>query len=306
MDDPSSSIGALISLLADESKSTQIAATKALISLGAQASSALEVAANGEDPRVRARARRVLASMARESGEAALRSLLAPVDQEPAEGRGVKGEGVLIDGLLAIDNILGFREPHPQGPHPAGLHPSGSRRCVADAAIADWAAELRDADAWKEGPTLAASGALRRILADKAGLAGPDRDFHNLQHVSLSRTIVNGTGLPLTLSAIYATVARQNGLEAWLLPFPGQVLLALGPDSDRVLMDPFHRGALVSLSTCRARLAAMGAPDSPHWLSPASDRDMLVRQTRNLGAAMERHGRDRDARLFARLVDSAT
>ena len=92
------------------------------------------------------------------------------------------------------------------------------------------------------------------------------------------------------------------GLEADLLPFPGHVLLGVGGnDPGRVILDPFQGGALVSHETCLARLAAMGAPPSPDWLRPADDRAMLVRQTRNLSAAMLRHGRERDAQMFARL-----
>ncbi|WP_419190504.1 transglutaminase family protein [Saltatorellus ferox] len=309
MDDPSSSIGALISLLADESRSTQKAAVKALTEIGPAAEAALEWAAAGDEPRVRARARRVLAAMARDRGQRALRRIL--VDDGGYSSEEAPPEpGPLIEGLLAIDDILGFRRSGPSectggdaGAHAAG---SGAASSEAERWIVERAEELGLAEAWREGPTLAVAGALRRILAEREGLRGPEQDFHNLQHVSLTRTITNREGLPLTLSAIYASVARRNGVEAWLLPFPGQVLLALGPLQDRVILDPFHGGALVSLETCRARLAAMGAPDSTVWLMPATDRDMLVRQVRNLGAAMLRHGRDREARLFARLVDDVT
>ncbi len=292
MGDPASSIGALISLLADESRSTQRAALKALTDLGEAGENALGEAANQENPKLRARARQALQQMARRKGRQALEALLAlEVPGPPAAGPA----GLLIEGLLAIDDILGLREPE------LGTT-AGPRHCFAETKLNAWSQALGEADAWREGPTLAASGALRRVLSDRADLHGPERDFHNLQHVSLTRTIISQTGLPLTLSAIYATVARRNGIEAWLLPFPGQVLLAIGPAADRVLMDPFHGGALVSLETCHARLAAMGAPPSRNWLEPASDQAMLVRQTRNLGAAMLRHGRHREARLFAQLV----
>ncbi len=293
---PYPSIGALLALLTDESKSTQKAAIKGLTDLGAAGVEALKGAADGEDPKLRARARQALQSMARKRGKGALTRLLAEVPPGSAadhsDGATAGPSATLIEGLLAIDEILGFREFDGQS----------QDRCLAGLQLDRWAAELADAEAWREGPTLAGAGALRRILSDGAGLAGPERDFHNLQHVSLSRTTVTRTGLPLTLSAIYATVARSNGLEAWLLPFPGQVLLGLGPASDRVILDPFHGGALLSRSNCLERLAAMGAPPSDDWLSPASDRAMLVRQTRNLSAAMLRHGREREARLFARLV----
>ncbi len=293
-EDPTSSIGALLDLLTDESKSTQKAAAKALTEMGAAGIRALEGAAQGDDPKLRGRARHALLAIARKRGQRTLTRLLeGPTGAPAAETEA--GSDVLIDGLLAIDEILGFRE----------FDSDDAQICLARAQIERWAEALDQADAWRQAPTLAGAGALRRVLSDTAGLAGPEQDFHNLQHVSLSRTIVTQTGLPLTLSAIYAAVARRNGLEAWLLPFPGQVLLGLGPPSDRVILDPFHGGALLSRSTCMARLQSMGAPPSPDWLSPATDQSMLARQTRNLAAAMLRHGREREASLFARLVGDA-
>ena len=291
-EDPTSSIGALLKLLTDESKSTQRAAVKALMALGTIGIEALEGAARGEDPKRRARARQALLDITRRRGQSTLTRLLA--DDADSGGGDKERAEPLIEGLLAIDEILGFREFDAQD----------STRCLARAQIQGWTEELGQAGSWREAPTLAAAGTLRRILSDSGGLAGPRRDFHNLQHVSLSRTIVTRTGLPLTLSAIYADVARRNGLEAWLLPFPGQVLLSLGPPRDRVILDPFHGGALLSRATCLERLRSMGAPRSTEWLTPATDRAMLKRQTRNLSAAMLRHGREREASLFARLVGS--
>ena len=93
---------------------------------------------------------------------------------------------------------------------------------------------------------------------------------------------------------------------AGLLPFPGHVLLGVGPADSMVIIDPFSRGALVSKEACLARLMALGAPPSPAWLLPAEDRVMLLRHTRNLAAALERHGRRALSREVARLADEST
>ena len=73
-----------------------------------------------------------------------------------------------------------------------------------------------------------------------------------------------------------------------------------------VIVDPFSRGALVSKEACLARLMALGAPPSPAWLLPAEDRIMLLRHTRNLAAALERHGRRVLSRAVAQLADEST
>ena len=71
------------------------------------------------------------------------------------------------------------------------------------------------------------------------------------------------------------------------------------------MLDPFASGDEVSREACARRLAELGAPPSPRWLMPATDRDMVVRQIRNLVSAMERHDRIRDARRLRLVLDAA-
>ncbi|MEO0661170.1 MAG: transglutaminase-like domain-containing protein, partial [Planctomycetota bacterium] len=150
-----------------------------------------------------------------------------------------------------------------------------------------------------------AGRALARLLGAEEGFRGTSQDYHLVDRVSLARTVETRQGLPLTLSAVYAGVARRVGVEAGLLPFPGHVLVAIGHGPGRVVLDPFASGDEVSREACERRLAELGAPPSPRWLLPATDRDMVVRQIRNLVSAMERHDRIGDARRLRLLLDAA-
>ncbi|MEM9380724.1 MAG: transglutaminase family protein [Planctomycetota bacterium] len=267
---------ALVSLLQDDTPATRTAVRRALARLGDRAVPALERAMDDGEPRLRARARQALLELRADRGLERLEALLK-TPETPLE-----------EGLFAIDDLLGAEG-------------------VADARrrFDAWGAALSDALPTGSGPTDAAD-ALRRLLGAEAGFVGPERDFHNVDHVSLGRTVASRRGLPLTLCAVYQSVARRAGVAAALVPFPGQVLLIVGDEAEqRRILDPFSGGTEISEAACLARLCAMGAPPSHEWLRPAADRAMLVRQVRNLRAAMERHGRSRDAARLARLIDEA-
>jgi len=273
--DGSTDIDALVALLTDASRATRRAVRQQLAERGDAADAALERATRSDDARLRARARQARSDLRAAAGMASLEALLR------------SGEPDLVRGMLAIDTAL-------------GNDVEGVEERLA--ALAD----RLEARVPRGTRSTQAAEALRAVLHGEAGLVGPEEDFHNVEHISVARALDTGRGIPLTLCAIYAAVARAAGFEAAILPFPGHVLLGLGPASDRVILDPFSGGDPVSREACLVRLTAMGAPPSPRWLSPAPDREMIIRQVRNLGAAMARHGRAREARRALALADDAS
>lgn len=53
------------------------------------------------------------------------------------------------------------------------------------------------------------------------------------------------TGLPVTLSALYAGVARRLGVPAFVVNLPGHVVAAAPVDGRHILFDPFHGGRVL-------------------------------------------------------------
>lgn len=265
---------ALIRLLVDDAPNVRNAVRAELAKGDERTFSALEAASIHGEPQLRARARQLLGELSREQGYRQLNALFR------------RPQFDLEEGLAAIDRLLGHSPEH-----------------IAPALEA-FAARVR-AHLRERSNTADAAEALRVVLGENGGFLGPTDDYHHVDHVSLRRTLAARRGLPLTLCALYAAVARRAGFEAGLLPFPGHVLLGLGTKRDFVVVDPFVGGESVSMNACHLRLAALGAPPSPRWLLPAPDRDMVVRQVRNLSAAMERHGRRRDTQRLRRILDAA-
>jgi regulator of sirC expression with transglutaminase-like and TPR domain len=273
---------ALVALLPDEAPAVR----SALARLGKAAVPALRAAARHGAPELRGRARAELLLRERRAAAARLAGFVLCCN-----GRSRGGE-LLERGLLLLDRFLDPR-----------LDPR---------------AERRQLDTWAEALSLrlgAPPGALgtlgmRRaralveLLADGAGIVGNRGDYHHPDGVSLTRTITRRTGLPLTLCAVYQAVARRAGIEATLLPFPGHVLLGLSDGTERLIIDPFGGGKLMSPRQCLARLAEQGAPYRERWFAPASDRDMLARQVHNLGHSLVQRGRTSEHRLLECVLEA--
>lgn len=266
----------LVPLLAEASSTSRRQVKAALLGLGAEAIPALRRAADGDDAVLRARARQVLLELRRRRGLERLRHLLS----DPAAS--------LEEGLMAIDEVLGAADPARDVP----------------GQLDGWARAV-EARAAAGAPARAAAEALRHVLAGEEGFIGASDDFHNSTHVSLTRTVEDRRGLPLTLCAVYALVGRRAGLHADLLPFPGHVLLLVRGEDEEVILDPFGGARTLSEADCLSRLERLGLPPSPTWFEPSSDVVMVTRQLRNLVTSMHRHGRTRDARELVELLGEA-
>jgi regulator of sirC expression with transglutaminase-like and TPR domain len=273
---------ALVALLPDDSSAVRAA----LARLGKAAVPALRAAARHGAPELRGRARTELLVRDRRAAAARLAGFVLGCN-----GR-TRGGELLERGLLLLDRFLDPR-----------LDPRAERRQM-DAWAEDVAARVA-------APTgaFASSGtrrarALVEVLAGEAGLVGNSADYHHTDGVSLTRTIIRRTGLPLTLCAVYQAVARRAGVEATLLPFPGHVLLGMNDGSERLIVDAFGGGKILSPRQCLARLAEQGAQYRERWLAPASDRDMLARQVHNLDHSLVQRGRMGEHRLLECVLEA--
>lgn len=152
---------------------------------------------------------------------------------------------------------------------------------------------------------------LGEYLGEEIGFAGATREFHHPDNIYLHRAIDRRCGMPLTLCAIWAGVARRAGIAASLLPFPGHVLLAVGETDERTVLDPFAGGAPVSEGRLRDYLAQHGLPPRPEYFLPAGDGAMFLRHVTNLIHSCARRGRRAEAndlglvlRVLARSLDA--
>ena len=131
---------------------------------------------------------------------------------------------------------------------------------------------------------------LNRYLFEDQGFAGNTANYDDPRNSFLNQVLERRTGIPITLALVYIEVARRAGVRVDGVNFPGHFLLRFpfgleGDHDSAVFIDPFHRGAVLSETDCRALLrkhAGDTVAFEPGLLVPATKQQILVRMLVNL------------------------
>lgn len=147
--------------------------------------------------------------------------------------------------------------------------------------------------------------ALNRYFFDELGFSGNAADYYNPRNSFLNDVLDRRLGIPITLSLLYTEIGRRVGLALHGVSFPGHFLVKCTVRDGAVVLDPYARGASLSLDDLQQRLRALrgGALPAPemvrHLLAAAGKKGILARMLRNLkGIYLER-------RDFARALAAA-
>lgn len=131
----------------------------------------------------------------------------------------------------------------------------------------------------------AQAAALSDILGTQFGYRGDSETYDDIANANLIRVVQRRKGLPVTLGILWMHAARTAGWDAAGLNFPGHFLVGLGTGKNRVILDPFAGGNILTAAAMRALLANFEGPDAnlrPDILAPVSDRDVLLRLQNNI------------------------
>lgn len=126
---------------------------------------------------------------------------------------------------------------------------------------------------------------LNQVLFDEEGFRGDTNEYYDPRNSYLNEVIDRRTGIPITLSTVYAEVARRVGFRLLGVGFPGHFLLKHETAEGDILIDPFYRGQILTHDDCRARLkdSFQGKLEfHPKQLASTSPRLMLFRILGNL------------------------
>jgi len=86
---------------------------------------------------------------------------------------------------------------------------------------------------------------LRDVLGGRLGYRTDDGHQRTATDAYLHVVLDEHAGLPVTLSALYASIARRLGVPGFVVNLPGHVIAAV-PHGDRhILFDPFHGGRVL-------------------------------------------------------------
>jgi regulator of sirC expression with transglutaminase-like and TPR domain len=144
---------------------------------------------------------------------------------------------------------------------------------------------LRSASAFQQIETLNA------YLFDEQGFEGNEREYDDPRNSFLNDVLERRTGIPVTLALVYIEVARRAGLSLEGVNFPGHFLLrfqsrpAEDELGDDLILDPFHRGIVLSETDCRSLLrkhAGQAAAFDQRLLVRATKTQIMIRMLVNL------------------------
>lgn len=141
--------------------------------------------------------------------------------------------------------------------------------------------------------TAAQADALVTLLADTEGFTGDDESYDAPENADLLLVLKRKRGLPIALSILYVALARRMGWQAEIIGLPGHVLVALGGETDRLLLDPFADGRPVDAAGVKAiveRALGRQAQVEPAHVAPLANREILIRLVMNQASRARKNG----------------
>ncbi|MEU5684094.1 hypothetical protein DEJ48_13645 [Streptomyces venezuelae] len=147
---------------------------------------------------------------------------------------------------------------------------------------------------------LAWATTLSELLGQGFGFKGRPGDYQRLDSSFLHQVLRRRRGLPILLSVVWMEVARRAGAPVHGVALPGHFVVGFGPPEERVLVDPFGGGRLLTGMDVELLVAAAtGTPLAPSMLCAAEPLDIVARILNNIRAWAASRPERSDVSLWA-------
>lgn len=139
-------------------------------------------------------------------------------------------------------------------------------------------------------------GAMHEVLFEEVGFTGDSKNYFDPNNSHLNEVVDHLKGNPVALSILYIEVARVAGVEVDGISLRKHFVVAVGSGDDRIYVDPYHKGGLLSRRECITNILGKERVKNGDFddlerkfLNPAKKRAMLRRLLSNLKVAHEKH-----------------
>jgi regulator of sirC expression with transglutaminase-like and TPR domain len=139
-------------------------------------------------------------------------------------------------------------------------------------------------------------GAMHEVLFEQSGFTGDRKNYFDPNNSHLNEVIDRLKGNPVALSILYIEVARVAGVVVDGISLRKHFVVAVGSGEERIYVDPFHKGGLLSRKECVTNILGKDRVKNGDFddlerkfLNPAKKRAMLRRLLSNLKVAHEKH-----------------
>lgn len=126
---------------------------------------------------------------------------------------------------------------------------------------------------------------LSKILYKKLSYEGDMMSFDKIENANLASVIDRRKGLPISLGIIYIYAAQTLGWSMEGIQFPGHFLTRLQDRTDRLIIDPFHKGEIRKPEELRALLKVSLGPEAeliPDFFETCENKEIIRRLLNNL------------------------
>jgi regulator of sirC expression with transglutaminase-like and TPR domain len=127
--------------------------------------------------------------------------------------------------------------------------------------------------------------ALNSYLFNDLKFRGNAEEYYDPRNSFLNEVLERRTGIPITISTVYLEVGWRLGLPLHGIGFPGHFLVKYLRAEGDIILDPFHRGAILTEAECQSRLDQVYTGQvqiQPDFLAAATKREILARILANL------------------------
>ncbi len=128
---------------------------------------------------------------------------------------------------------------------------------------------------------------LREYLFAELGFRGNRQDYYDPRNSLLNDVLDRRLGIPITLSVVLMEVGRILGLRVDGVGLPGHFVTGVTLGEERILLDPFHDGSVLTPEACAelvARASGRRVALTEADFQPVTRRQILARMLGNLKA----------------------
>lgn len=114
---------------------------------------------------------------------------------------------------------------------------------------------------------------------------GNEDDYYNPGNSLIDVVLEERRGIPISLAVIYVAVVRKAfGIELDVIGLPGHIVVGVPEkfSSERIFVDPFNSGRILSYNDCREIVNRYNITFHERMIDPISQVDVWQRMIRNL------------------------
>ena len=151
---------------------------------------------------------------------------------------------------------------------------------------------------------LAAVSEVSRLLFEECGFTGNQQNYYSPQNSLLDYVLDQRTGIPISLSVLFAAICQRIGVHLDMIGLPGHFLLAvpITPTTRQKYIDVYHGGRLLELQDCIDIVLSYGIPWDDEMVTPVPMFEVWTRMVRNLVNCSKRVGDVHEARMLQNLL----